>query len=83
MRCGDLWARPCVETLGASDRASRASPSALADATFTLASVPGPRRAAKPCHIALAPGRLAMRRTAAEGIAAWRDPSIAGAVAPS
>jgi hypothetical protein len=76
MRGGDVWARPCVDTPGAPDRANRGSP-------FTLASEAGHRRsAAEPCHIAFAPDRLAMRRTAAERIAAWRDHgrSITGAV---
>jgi hypothetical protein len=40
------------------DRASRPSPFALADPTLTPAE-PGHRRAAEPCHIALAPCRLA------------------------
>ena len=89
MRSGALEARPRVDTVAGPD-GRRGFPFALADAAFALAPEPGPRRrAAEPCHIASAPGRFAMPRTAAprrrrgmrvpvdgvaaERIAAWRD----------
>ena len=65
MRGGALGACSRVDTVGAPDRWC-GFPSALADAAFALASEPGHRRrAAEPCHIASAPGRFAMPRTAA------------------
>ena len=65
MRGGALGACSRVDTVGAPDRWC-GFPFALADAAFALASEPGHRRrAAEPCHIAVAPGRLASHRTAA------------------
>jgi hypothetical protein len=65
VRGGALWARPRVDTVGAPDR-SYGFPFALSGVAFALAFEPGHRRrAAAPCHIAFAPSRLAMPRTAA------------------